>query len=71
MILKTSFEHLCQKIISVSGSLLQIMKLWVNLKLAILECSAVIPRAVIGEPLAVFNFAVVGCIEVAKLLSMC
>ena len=47
------------------------MKLWVNLKSAILRCSAVIPKAVIGEPSAVFNLAVVGCIGVLKLSSMC
>ena len=47
------------KIISVPGSLLQIMKLWVNLKSAILKCNAVIPKAAIVEPLAVFNLAVV------------
>ena len=29
------------------------------------------PRAVIGEPLAVFNLAVVGWMGVLKLLSMC
>ena len=50
------------KIISVSGSLSQITKLWVNLNSAICKCRAVIPTVVIGEPLAVFNFAVVGCI---------
>ena len=48
------------KIISVSGSLSQITKLWVNLNSAILKYKAVIPRAVIGEPSAVFNLAVVG-----------
>ena len=41
------------KIISVSGSLLQIIKLWVNLNSAMLKCKAIIPRAVIGEPSAV------------------
>ena len=44
------------KIISVSGSLLQITKMWVNLNSAILKCKAVIPRAVIGVPSAVFNW---------------
>ena len=52
------------KIISLSESLLQITKLWVNLNSAILKCKAVIPRAVIGEPSAVFNLAVVGCVGV-------
>ena len=58
------------KIISMSSNLLQMMKFWVHLKSAILTCSAVIPNAVIGEPSAVFNLAVVGCIGVLKLLSM-
>ena len=57
------------KIISESGSLLQIMKLWVNLKSALLKCNAVIPSAVIGELLAVFNFVVVVCIGVLKLIN--
>ena len=35
------------------------MELWVNLKSAILKCNAIIPKVVIGEPSAVFNFAVV------------
>ena len=52
------------KIISVSGSVLQITKLWMNLNSAILKCKAIIPRAVIGEPSAVFDFTVVGCIGV-------
>ena len=47
------------KIISVSGSQLQITKLWVNLKSTILKCMAVIPRAIIGKPSAVFSLAVV------------
>ena len=50
--------------ISVFGNLSQIMKLWVNLNSAVLRCSAVIPKAVIGEPSAIFNFAVAGCIGV-------
>ena len=57
--------------ISVSGNLLQITKLWLNLKSAILKFSAVIPKAVIGKPPAVFNFAVVGCIGVLKQSSIC
>ena len=52
------------KMSSVSGSWLQIMKLCVNLKLAILRCNAVAPSADIGEPSAVFNLAVVACIGV-------
>ena len=56
--------------ISVSGSLLHIMKLWVNLKSAILRLSAVIPNAVIGDPSAVFNLVVVVCIGALKLLSI-
>ena len=59
------------KMISVSGNLLQIIKVWVYLKSAILKCSDVICRAVIGKPSIVFNFAVVGCIRVLKLSSMC
>ena len=53
-----------------SGNLLQMMKLWVNLKSAILRSSAVIPQAVTGEQSTVFNLAVVGCIGVLKLSSM-
>ena len=49
---------------SVSGNQLQIMKLCVNLNSAILRCKAVIPSAGIGEPSAVFNLAVVGCMGV-------
>ena len=52
------------KMSSVSGSQSQIMKLWVNLKLAILRCNADVPSADIGEPSAVFNLAVVGCMGV-------
>ena len=48
------------KIISVFGYLSQMTTLWVNLKSVILKCSAIIPKAVKGDPLAVFNFAVVG-----------
>ena len=48
------------KISSVSGNLLQMTKLWVNLKSAILKCNAGIPKAVISELLAVFNLVVVG-----------
>ena len=54
------FRMSIPKIISVSGYLLQITKLCVNLKSAILNCNAIIPKAVIGKLLAVFNFAVVG-----------
>ena len=49
----------------------QMTKLCVNLKSAILKCNAVIPKVVRGEPLAVFNFAVVGQSGVLKLLSIC
>ena len=60
------------KIISVSGDLLQITKLCVNLKSAILKCSHYHTlRAVIGQLSTVFNLAVVGCIGVFKLSSMC
>ena len=48
--------------ISVSGNLSKITKLWVKLKSAILKCSAVIPKAVIDKSSTVFNLAVVGCI---------
>ena len=41
---------------SVLGSWLQMMKLCVDLNLAILRCKAVIPNADIGEPSAVFNW---------------
>ena len=41
-----------------------------NLKSAILCWSTVIPNAVIGDPSAVFNFVMVACIDVLKLLSM-
>ena len=57
--------------ISVSCNLLQITKLWVNLKSAILKCSAIIPKAVIGELSMVFNLAVVGCIGVLKQSLIC
>ena len=46
-------------------------KIMGDLKSAILKCNAIIPRAVIREPLAVFNLAVVGRIGVLKLLSVC
>ena len=48
---------------------MDIMKLWVNLKSAILSWSAVIPNAVIGDPSAVFNLVVFACIGVLKLPS--
>ena len=57
--------------ISVSFNLLQITKLWVNLNSAILKCNAVIPKAVIGDLSAMFNFAVIGYFGVLKLSSMC
>ena len=52
------------KMSSVSGNWLQIIKLCVNLNSAFLRCNAVDPIAGIGERLAVFNLAVVGCIGV-------
>ena len=55
---------LMPKMSSVSGSWSQIIKLCVNLNLAILRCNAVAPSADIGEPSAVFNLAVVGCMGV-------
>ena len=58
------------KMISVFGNLSQIMKLCLNLNLAILRWSAVIPNAVIGDPSAVFNIVVVAWIGVLKLSSM-
>ena len=54
--------------ISMSGSLSHIMKLGVNLKSAILSGSTIIPNAVIDDPSAVFNFVMVACIGVLKLL---
>ena len=35
-----------------------------NLNSAILRCNAVVPIADTGEPTAVFNLAVVGCMSV-------
>ena len=52
------------KISSVSGSWSQIIKLCVKLNSAILRCNVVVPIADIGEPSAVFNLAVVGCMGV-------
>ena len=49
---------------SVSGSWSQTIKLCVNLNSAIRRCSAIDPTADIGEPSAVFNLAVVGCMGV-------
>ena len=48
------------KISSVSISLLQIIKLCVNLNSAIYKCRAHMPKAVMREPSPVFNVAVVG-----------
>ena len=53
-----------QKMSSVSGSWLQIIKLCVNLNSAICRCRAVDPSADIVESSAVFNLAVVGCMGV-------
>ena len=52
------------KMSSISGSWSQIIKLCVNLNSAIHKFSAVDPNANIGEPSAVFNLAVVGCMGV-------
>ena len=52
------------KVSSVSGSWSQIMKLCVNLKSAIHRCSAVDPKAIMGEPSAVLSLAAVGCMGV-------
>ena len=52
------------KMSSVSGSWSQIIKLCVNLNSAIHRCSVVDPSADMGEPFAVFNLAVVGCMGV-------
>ena len=48
----------------VSGNWSQIIKLCVNLNSAIHRCSAVDPSADMGEPSAVFNFGLVGCVGV-------
>ena len=52
------------KISSVLGNWSQIIKLCVNLKSAIHGCNVVDPKVVMGEPSAVFSFAVVGCMGV-------
>ena len=52
------------KMSSISGNWLQIIKLCMNLNSAILRYRALIPSADIGEPSAVFNLAVVGCMGV-------
>ena len=44
------------------------IKLWANLKSAIQ--SAFIPNAVLGDLSAVFNFVMVACIWILKLLSI-
>ena len=46
------------------------MKLWENLKSAVLSLSVVIPNAVIHGPSAVFNSTNVASIAVFKLLSV-
>ena len=56
--------------ISMFGSLLHIMKLWVNLKSVILSWRAVIPNTAIGDQSVVFNLVAVACIGVLKLLSV-
>ena len=55
---------LMPKMSFVSGNWSQIIKLCVNLNLAILRCNAVAPSADIGELPAAFNLAVVGCMGV-------
>ena len=55
---------LMPKMSSVSGSWSQIIKLCVNLDLVIIRCNAVAPSADFGEPSAVFNLAVLGCMDV-------
>ena len=63
--MRISFEYQCMpKMSSVSGSWSQIIKLCVNLNLAILRCNAVVSSADIGEPSTLFNLAVVGCMGV-------
>ena len=52
------------KIMSLFGNMSQMMKLCVNLKSAILRWSAVIPKAIIDDPSAVFSVVVVGWIGV-------
>ena len=52
------------KISSMSGNLLQIIKLCVNLKSAIHRCSAVDPKVVMGEPSVVLSLAAMGCMGV-------
>ena len=48
----------------------QITKLWVNLNSAMHKGRTVIPKAVIGDPSAVFSFVVVDCMGVLRQLSM-
>ena len=55
---------------SVLGSLSHTMKLWENLKSAILSWSIIIPSTVIGDQSAIFRCTHVVCIAVFKLLSM-
>ena len=52
------------KMNSVSGNLLQIMKLCVNLNFAMCKCMAVVPIADIGDLSAVFSVAVVDCMGI-------
>ena len=46
------------------------IKLWENIKSAILSWSTIIPNAVIGDLSAVFRYIDVMCIAVFKVLSM-
>ena len=55
---------------SILGSLSHMMKLWENLKSAILSWSVIIPKVVIGDPFTVFSHIEVTYIAVFKLLSM-
>ena len=47
------------------------MKLWENLKSAILSWSVIIHSAVIGNPSSIFSCTNLVCIAVFKLLSVC
>ena len=53
-----------QKMSSVSGNWLQIMKLYMNLKSAMCRCNAVDPKVVMGEPSVVFSLTAMGCMGV-------
>ena len=55
---------------SILGSLSHMMKLWENLKSAILSWSVIIPNAAISDPSAVFSHIEVICMAAFKLSSM-